>query len=83
MSEEYYEKIRALIASVQRVNVDTVSLDSSLEQLGMDSLDGVNLVFMLEDEFKVSIPEQYLQSSRTIREIADRVAGLRPQLRTA
>ena len=57
MSENTCERVRTIIARVRHIPVESVSLDSSFEQLGIDSLEGVMLVFALEDEFHIEIPD--------------------------
>ncbi|HEY7513627.1 MAG TPA: acyl carrier protein [Vicinamibacteria bacterium] len=76
MSQERYEKIRSIVASVYKVPVETVSLDEPLSALGKDSLDAFSLVFALEDEFKVALPDECLDPTRSLRELADRVEAL-------
>lgn len=77
MSEERYEKIRSIVASVYKVPLDTVSMDKSLNEIGKDSLDAVSLVFALEDEFQVSLPDECMDPTRSLRELAERVESLR------
>jgi acyl carrier protein len=42
-----------------------------ITDLGGDSLDAVELVMSLEDKFRVTIPEDLMESARTIQEISD------------
>jgi acyl carrier protein len=58
-----------------------VSRDSTFEELGIDSLDGIDLVFTFEDEFNVSIPDHVVQKMRSVgqaiealREVLDKRA---------
>jgi acyl carrier protein len=76
MSEERYEKIRSIVASVYKVPLETVSLDMALRDFGKDSLDAASLVFALEDEFHLSLPDECLDPTRPLRDLADRVASL-------
>ncbi len=50
------EKIIEVVAKVAKRKTSEVRLDSSFEQLGMDSLDRVCLLFELEQAFDISIP---------------------------
>jgi acyl carrier protein len=63
-----------VIAQTQRIPVESISLDSSFEELKIDSLDGINIVFALENEFGIDIPDEGVQNLRTIR---DTVEGVR------
>ncbi len=76
MSEERYEKIRSIVASVYKVPLETVSLDKALNDIGKDSLDAASLVFALEDEFNVSLPDECMDPTRSLRELAERVESL-------
>jgi acyl carrier protein len=78
MSADNDERVRRIIAGVRHVPIERVSLDSSLEQLGFDSLEGVTLLFALEDEFHVEIPDECLQQKGSIRELIHVLEGLIP-----
>jgi acyl carrier protein len=76
MSEARNEKIRRIVASVYKVPLETVSLDKSLNEIGKDSLDAFSLVFALEDEFQVSLPDDCMDPTRSLRDLAERVESL-------
>ena len=65
-----------VIAQTQRIPVDTISLDSTFEQLKIDSLDGINIVFALENEFGINIPDEGVQNLRSVRETVEGVRKL-------
>jgi acyl carrier protein len=67
-------RIIHVIAQTQRIPVESISLDSSFEELKIDSLDGINIVFALENEFGIDIPDEGVQNLRTVR---DTVQGVR------
>ena len=59
MSEEIKQKVVALIAVQLGKSVDLVTLDSHfIEDLGADSLDLVELIMSMEDEFGVEIADE-------------------------
>ena len=62
-----------VIAETQRLPADSVTLDSTFEQLNIDSLDGINIVFALENAFRIEIPDDAVRSMRSVR---DAVAGV-------
>jgi len=76
MSEERFEKVRSIVASVYHVPVETVSLDKPLGELGADSLDAATLVFALEDEFHVQIPDECMDATRSLRALAEHLERL-------
>lgn len=65
-----------VIAQTQRLPVESVTIDSTFEQLNIDSLDGINIVFALENEFGIEIPDEGVHSMRSLREIASGVRKL-------
>jgi acyl carrier protein len=64
------------VASVKRLPREQVSLDSSLADLGYDSLDTMNLLFEIEEEFKVSVPDQQAREIRSVREVVNGIEKL-------
>ena len=53
------------------VEAEKVNIDSSFEELGMDSLDAVELVADMEEIFNVNIPNTDLQNFKTIRQAVE------------
>ena len=76
-------RVLKVVAANQRIPADAVTLDSTFEELKMDSLDGVNLVFAVEEEFDISIPDDAAKSLRNVREVVDGVTALLSQKRSA
>lgn len=72
-------KVIQVIADTQRIPVESISLDSTFEQLKIDSLDGINIVFALENEFNIDIPDEGVQNMHSVRETVDGVATLLKQ----
>ena len=70
------QRVLATIAKVKRVKADTVTLDSSFEELGIDSMDGVEILFALENEFDITIPDEAAKTIRSVRQMAEGVAQL-------
>ena len=65
------DKVLELIAKSKRIPAESVTLDSTLEELRIDSLDGLNLFFDLEEAFDVNIPDDRARTMRTVREIVE------------
>jgi acyl carrier protein len=58
MTDELIARITNVIAKTQRIPPESVTIDSTFEELKIDSLDGINIVFALEAEFDVNIPDE-------------------------
>ena len=57
-SEEVFEKVKSIIVEQLQVNEDAVTLEASfIDDLGADSLDLVELIMALEEEFGIEIPD--------------------------
>jgi len=73
MEERVFQKVRDILSEKKGVSSDAIGMDSSFEELELDSLDAVELIADLEDAFGVNVPNTDLQKVRTIR---DAVEGL-------
>ena len=73
MPEDILSRVIQVIARTQHIAAETIRPDSSFEELKIDSLDGINVVFNLENEFDVVIPDD---SVKLIRGVPDVVAGI-------
>ncbi|MDR1868147.1 MAG: acyl carrier protein [Treponema sp.] len=67
--EELFDKIRKLIASKLEIDEGKVTLDASFRQdLGADSLDTYELVYALEEEMGIQIPDEKANEFETVRD---------------
>src|ERR1700684_2068853 len=74
--EDLTKRILRIIAETQRKDPAQVTIDSSFEELGIDSMDGVNIVFALENEFDINVPDEEVKNIRSIRDMVDGVIRL-------
>ena len=66
-SEEIFKTMQDLIAEQFAVNADDVTMNSSFEDLSADSVDLVELVMAMEEEFEIDeIPEEDLLTLKTV-----------------
>lgn len=65
-----FYKVKELIAEQLDVKADDITETSNIQDdLGADSLDVVDLVMALEDEFDVEIPEDQVENIKTVGDI--------------
>lgn len=65
-----FEKVAAILAEQLDAEAETITLESSLvDDLGADSLDVVDLVMTLEDEFDMEIPDEDITEVRTVGDV--------------
>jgi acyl carrier protein len=67
------EKIIEAVGKVAKRKQGEIRLESSFDELGMDSLDRVCLLFELEQAFDISIPEDKVQGVQTVKDIVERL----------
>ena len=67
--DDLFKKIQQLIAAKLEIDEDKVTLDSSFRQdLGADSLDTYELVYALEEELGIKIPDEKANEFETVRD---------------
>jgi len=74
MEDKYmiFEKLKDIIADQLSVDADEVTMDSNIQDdLGADSLDVVDLITTIEDEFDLSIPDEAVEEIKTVGDIAN------------
>lgn len=76
MDKALAERVIAVIVKTQHLDASRVTLDSSFEALGVDSLDGVNILFALENEFDIQIPDEAAKQIRSVRQTVEGVEKL-------
>ena len=74
--EELTERVRKIIATAQHLPQEKITADSTFEELGIDSLDGINILFAVESEFNINIPDDAAQHIRSVRDVIDGIAKL-------
>ena len=79
MEEDIEFRCIELIARSKNLPPSNVLLDSTFDELQIDSLDKINLTFAVEEMFAIEIPDDSLNSLKTVGDV---VRGVR-QLRTA
>jgi acyl carrier protein len=67
------QTIIGFIAAQKTLDPNTISPASTFEELQMDSLDKINLSFEVEERFQISIPDNALDSLRTVGDV---IAGV-------
>ena len=72
-----FDKLKTIIADELGIEEDTIELESDLtEDLGADSLDAVELIMAIEEEFDVEIDDSVAQKIKTVQDIVDQLEEL-------
>ena len=73
MSDQVSEKAMSIVASVKQTPPNPVSIHNTFEELGIDSLEAIDIVFELEDGLNIGIPDEQALSVRSLAETIDGV----------
>ncbi|NLJ31167.1 MAG: acyl carrier protein [Clostridiales bacterium] len=64
------EKVKAILSEQFDVEEDSITADTSIaDDLGADSLDVVDLLMSIEDEFEIEIPDEEVDNIKTVGEL--------------
>lgn len=76
MSEEIMDKIVKVIVEKLGVKEDQVKAEATfVDDLGADSLDQVELIMALEDEFDIEIPDEEAEKLKKVQDVVDYVTS--------
>lgn len=65
-----FEKIRAFLAEQLDIEENNITPESLLvEDLGADSLDAIDIVMSVEDEFKIEVPDEIIEKIESVNDI--------------
>ena len=64
-----FDRVKEII--VDELGVEAVTIDSTLEDLGADSLDAVELIMALEEEYDLEIAEDDAKAMKSVKNIVD------------
>ena len=73
------QRVLRVIAVTRRVPIETVHADSTFEELGIDSLDRINILFELEGEFEIEIDDEQAKQVATLQQMIDGIKLLLAQ----
>ena len=73
---ELAARVAAVIARTQKIPAESVTLEKTFQELNIDSLDGINILFALETEFQIDIPDEGAAKIRSVREMVEGVERL-------
>jgi acyl carrier protein len=75
MSESTLERVKKLFIDKLDLNERELVPTATLDSIGLDSLDKIEFMFVLEDEFKIKIPDREVQIN-TIQDVIDTIDRL-------
>ena len=70
------EKIKQILADQLDADAETMTADTKIaEDLGADSLDVVELLMSIEDEYDVEIPDEEIENLKTIGDVVEYITN--------
>ena len=71
-----FEKVKAILSEQFDVEEDSITAETTLaDDLGADSLDVVDLLMSIEDEFEVEIPDEEVENIKTVGALVEDIEG--------
>lgn len=71
-----FKRLQQIIVDELGVDAEQVTLEASIsDDLGADSLDAVELIMAIEDEFEIKVSDEVAQSFKTVKQIVEFVEG--------
>ena len=70
------QRVIALIHEQKTFEEDAIRMDTSLADVGVDSLDALNILFAIEDEYKITIPDEDARAVKTPSDIVHAIERL-------
>ena len=68
--DELFQKMQKIIAEKLEKDESQITLDSSFRgDLGADSLDAIDIVMSVEDEFEIEIPDEIVEKMESVSDI--------------
>lgn len=73
-----FEKIRKILCEQLDLEEDDVTLESNIaEDLGGDSMDVVDLIMSIEDEFGIEVPDDQVENIKTVGDIVNYIENVK------
>ncbi|MCP3870479.1 MAG: histidine kinase [Gammaproteobacteria bacterium] len=76
MSQEIYAAVTKAIGRQKNVSPSDIRPDTTLEQLGVSSLDAIAIVYEIEELFDIEVPNEKLDALKTVQDILDGITAL-------
>ena len=68
---DVFEKVKAIVADQLSIDPSVISMETKFEDLNADSLDVVEVIMALENEFDIEIPDEEAEKIKNIGSVVD------------
>jgi acyl carrier protein len=76
MSDQLTARVIQVIAKTQHLPAESIAIDKTFADLKIDSLDGMNILFAVESEFDISIPDDQAAAIKSVRDMVEGIQKL-------
>lgn len=67
-----FDEVKEILAEQLDVDIDSIELSSNLaDDLGADSLDAIDIVMTVEDEYSIEVPDEAVEAMKTVEDIVN------------
>ena len=78
MNQDLVDAVIMAISKQKGLDSSSIGLNSSLPELGVNSLDAISIVYDIEDRFDIEVPNEMLAELASVRDIVDKLSTLIP-----
>lgn len=65
-----FDEVREILAEQLDVDKDSIEMNSKLaEDLGADSLDAIDIVMTIEDQYAIEVPDENIENMKTVEDV--------------
>lgn len=65
-----FDEVKEILADQLDINAEDIELSSNLsDDLGADSLDAIDIVMTVEDQYSIEVPDEAIEAMKTVEDI--------------
>lgn len=74
--EEVFEKVKKILSEQFDVSMDEITMQTDIAQdLSADSLDVIDILMSVEDEFKIEVPDEDAENVKTVEQMVNYIVN--------
>lgn len=76
MDQQIYSTVKQAISKQKMIDASTILENSTLESLGISSLDAISIMYEIEDSLDIEVPNEVLENLRSVEDILVEITRL-------
>jgi acyl carrier protein len=76
MTQDLLNAVIMAISKQKGLDASSIDLNSTLPELGVNSLDAISIVYHIEDQFGIEVPNEMLADLASVRDIVEKLSTL-------